>query len=213
MIVEKKITVGDIVTAAALLVTIFSALGSWYLDRQLHRREQANKIRAAAANTLVKFDRWQQVSLSFFDKALVEYDDIKQQLYKNYEFQANRNALWEKLLEDEAAMRKTHLEDHVELGYVDLYGYNPAIREVIAKLLADAEKQERVACDNARKTSQDRICKLFGRCGVKDSPTPKDKYDPADLYNQLADDTKQQVGDYGKTLTECLNPSTNPPKP
>lgn len=64
---KREITIGDMLTSASILLSIFALLLSWSQSRALEKREQANEVRNAAAETLAKFERWQEISMSIFD--------------------------------------------------------------------------------------------------------------------------------------------------
>lgn len=63
---DRTIALKDILTSLSILVSIAALLFAWGQDRQIREREQADRIRAAAAETLAKVERWEELSLWFF---------------------------------------------------------------------------------------------------------------------------------------------------
>jgi hypothetical protein len=180
-----------------------------YADRQLRRREQANKIRSAAATTLLKLDRWCDVSLSFFDKALVEYDDVKQRFLEKLDRNKNSNRHSHELLQYKADARKEHLDDHVEAGFADLYAYNSSIRQQLEGLLRMAQQEEQTAYDHAREDSEAAIGALYGT--KKEFPPRIAKYrelflegEAQGFYRKLKTITDSQTDRYREAIRSCF---------
>ncbi len=203
--IDRTVKVGDILTSATILISITSLLYTWNADQQLRRREQANRIRVAAASSLVKFDAWKSISLSFFDEALVAYDDLKQQLLANYTYEPNRNHLWKRLLELQVEVQKAHLDDDVQGGLMDLYTYNPTVRPEVETLLRKADDTEREAFGVAREQSQDVLSNLF--YGAQSVSAAEYHGHSADLYNKFAEINEQERQDLRNHIESLFKPS------
>jgi uncharacterized protein (UPF0218 family) len=64
---NPELKIGDFLTALSVLVALGGFLYLWVKDRRLRRREYADRIRRAAAETVAGLDRWRQLALSLYD--------------------------------------------------------------------------------------------------------------------------------------------------
>ena len=79
ILLKKEVAVGDLLTTASILISLIALLFSWSQSRALVQREQANKVRDAAAKTLAKLQRRQTISTPLFDEiqpSLVETSEL-----------------------------------------------------------------------------------------------------------------------------------------
>ena len=65
---NPEFSVGDILTAMAVLVSAIGILAELRKDRLLRRKELADRVRRSAGLIVAKADRWKQLSLHFFDE-------------------------------------------------------------------------------------------------------------------------------------------------
>jgi hypothetical protein len=125
---NPEVTIGSILTTVSILITIISLLFAWHKDRQLKRKEYADRIRRAAGTVTAKLERWRELSLRFFDdiQALITDADIK--ITKEQDAIATRDFLWRGLVIEQAKSSQRILDEMIEIAYIDLYGYDPDIQ-------------------------------------------------------------------------------------
>ena len=131
-----EITVGNLLTAASVLISAAALAYSWRNDRQLRRLEYADRIRYAAGLTASVFDRWQTLVQQFFDGVqplIVEIDELEAQ---GQDAAAARRALVRGMYEHRAAVRRDVREERIESAYVDLYGYDPNVHALFLATVA-----------------------------------------------------------------------------
>jgi hypothetical protein len=58
---DPQLTVGDLITAIAVLVSAVGILVELRKDRDLRRKELADKVRRSAGLIVAKLDRWRQL--------------------------------------------------------------------------------------------------------------------------------------------------------
>src|SRR3954452_16766570 len=76
---NNEIKTSDLPTSFAILISASAFLYSWSSDRALQIRRQADVVRIACAVTVEKIDRWEELTLSTFDrvqKNIVEATEI-----------------------------------------------------------------------------------------------------------------------------------------
>ncbi len=142
-----EITVGNLLTAASVLISAAALAYSWRNDRQLRRLEYADRIRYAAGLTASVFDRWQTLVQQFFDGVqplIVEIDELAAQ---GQDTAAARRALVRGLYEHRAAVRRDVREERIESAYVDLYGYDPNVHALFLATVAQLHRIDDRAFD------------------------------------------------------------------
>lgn len=197
MRLEQTVKVGDLLTSLSIIVSFTIASVAWTKDRDLRQKEQADRVRAAAAKTCVKLDRWKDISLSLFDEAKPAYVDTKELLKKRFDITEARDLLWRNLHEAKIRTSRKALDDQIEIAYADLYGYHPSVREIFAKTLDQLRSAEELAFEDLLGKTEKIVLAWDGR---------KQEYETAKLWNELVDITKNISGPYEKKINEILSP-------
>lgn len=65
---DRTIKFGEILTMVTIIVSVIALLTTLSKDRRLRISEHATKVRDAAAQTLAKLDRLEELSTSVFDE-------------------------------------------------------------------------------------------------------------------------------------------------
>src|SRR5271169_985382 len=122
----------DLLTAISVLVATSGFLYAWIKDRHLRRREYADRIRRAAAETVVALGRWRELALRLYDEIqpLITETDIKavkNQTQDPYLVDV-RDFLWHGLTSARAISLKRILDEKIESAYLNLYGYEPHVQ-------------------------------------------------------------------------------------
>jgi hypothetical protein len=198
---ERKVSVGDLLTICSLLISASLVVGAWAIDRGLRQKDEANKVRAAAAATLVKLDRWEELSLSIFNKVDPAFVNTKENLEKDSKGKLNQDAarheLWKAILQAEVDVQQKILDDHVETGYVGLYTYDPSARAGFDNVLLTLSNNQ-----------FHMYASLLTRTEALVKQAVKEKeFDPDDLYNKLDIECSASIKqDYWKSIDDTLEP-------
>ena len=153
---KTEISIGDILTTASILVSLIALLYSWSKERNLRKKEQADKIRNAAARTLSKLERWQELTGWYFDYVQHIFVEVSDFLSNDYDVLAARDLLWKNLNSSRLLIKQKILDEEIETAYVELYGYIPAIYSLVLETI-DALKsaEEKVFNNFVMKTQED----------------------------------------------------------
>jgi hypothetical protein len=197
---ERKITVGDVLTVSSILITLVAGLISFERDQILRRKEEADKVRAAAAATLVKLDRWEDMSVSIFsevDPAFIETKEtLRRRPGKIVDVDAARHQLWKAILQAQVTVQQKILDDHIEAGYVGLYTYVPDARRDFTELLTTLSNNQFHMYANLLMRTQQMVLN-----------SAKDKsFDADDFYDRLGIETIGIKNDYWKSVDDTLGP-------
>jgi hypothetical protein len=197
---ERKVSVGDLLTVCSILVSAILVVSAWTIDRNLRRKEQADKVRAAAAATLVKLDRLEELSLSIFSKVDPAFVNTKESLQKDsktkLEQDTARHELWKAILQAEVDVQQKILDDHVEGGYMGLYTYDPSAREEFDKVLTTLNNNQ-FHMYAALLTQTEKL--------VMDAVKGK-RFDPDELYDNLGIEAIGIKNDYWESVDNTLRP-------
>lgn len=134
---KEEITVGDVLTVLTIVISLIGALLglliSSYKDRQLKRKEYADRIRQAAGTIIAKLERWRELSLRYFGDIQPTITDTDIRIVKRKDFADARDFLWRNLLALRAQSTLRIVEEEIEIAYSDLYGYDPRIHALYVK--------------------------------------------------------------------------------
>lgn len=92
-VLVPEVKLGDLLTVASVLVGSLSLTYAILKDRSLRRREYADRIRKAAADTLVALDRWFEIASRYFRDAQPLLTEADMQLVATQDVTQARDAL------------------------------------------------------------------------------------------------------------------------
>jgi hypothetical protein len=160
---DSQVKAGDILTSVSLFLSAFALIVSLAKDRATRVADQANKVRLAAATTLVKFDRWQNVQNSFYDELLPDFVALSQDLKKDYDVVAVRDRFWIKGVQARARVQKKVSDEQLATGYVDLLTHFPAARDKFAFAFSYAVSLAKIASSEFMAKSEQAIFQFKGK--------------------------------------------------
>lgn len=172
----REIKVGDILTSLSILISAIILVRAWTKDRADRNKELADKIRTAAAKTLAKIDRWQELSLWFFQYTQPLFVETSEMLIKDFDVIAARDYFWKKTNEARVNISGKILEEEIEVAYVELYGYHPAVYKLFVKVVSELKEKEEVVFYDFIEYSQDTIRSYVNK---------KASYQSSELGNDL----------------------------
>lgn len=143
--IDKQIKIGDLLTSITLLISMISILYTLRKERILHQREQADRVRKAAAQTIAKLDRWSELSLSLFQDIDAIFVKASNELKENdFDRQSARDFLWVKLNLTRDNMIDKKLNENIETAYVDLCIYDPLVRAFFQGIFTRLKDEEEI---------------------------------------------------------------------
>lgn len=173
---EPKVSVGDLLTAATILIAAAGLLAELRRERLLNRRSLADKVRKSAGLIVAKVDRRRRLSQSFFDElqSIITNADIR--LVAERDALSVRDFFWRELFLLQASIARRAVDEEIELAYADLYGFDPRIEELFSGLIGRLRKIDAVMFDALVIETQ---VDIISFC-AKDGP-----FRSADLGNKL----------------------------
>jgi hypothetical protein len=155
---------------------VFALIIAWTKDRDVRVREQADRVRAAAAETLAKLERWQALQLSLYDQLqpiLVETSEI---FDREFNIIVARDYLWKQINAEHTRISSKVLDEGFETAYVDLFAYYPTIRHKFLDVVDSLKATEQNAIESLLLNTQDAVTSFQGK---------KSTYSTAQLGNAL----------------------------
>src|SRR5262245_33767280 len=137
MNISGQIDIGTLLTVASVLISAAALAYGWRKDRELRRKEYADRIRRAAGVITAKLDRWQALVLRYFDDVQPFLLEVERAAAAGEDTAAARYALLRGLYEQRAVAAQRVAEEQIESAHIDLYGYDSRIH----RLFLDAMNQ------------------------------------------------------------------------
>jgi hypothetical protein len=162
---DRTIKASDILTSLTILVSVIALLVSWTRDREIRTREQADRIRVAAAKTIAKLERWEAIQLSLYSELQPTYVELSEGLVTRFDVVASRDLLWKRITALRTHIASRLLDEGVETAYVDLVAYHAPVRETFAKVMADLRAAEEEASRRLLATTEAAILAFEGKQG------------------------------------------------
>jgi hypothetical protein len=175
-ILNPEVKLGDLLTSVSVLVAATALVTTWRRDRNVRRREYADRIRDAAARTIVALRRRRSLADRLFAAIEPRVTEADVKLVETRNAVAVRDAFWQHLVETRASLLKELFEEKLEDAYVALLGYNPAVQDLFLSALADLDELDERAYTNLLEMTQQDILAFDGR---------KEPPDTAELGNLL----------------------------
>lgn len=142
---DRTIKASDVLTSLTILVSVVALLVSWTKDRDIRTREQADRVRTAAAKTIAKLERWEAIQLSLYSELQPTYVEVSEAMAKQFNVASSRDLLWKRINALRAKIASRVLDEAVETAYVDLFAYHPSIRGTFQEVMADLRTAEKEA--------------------------------------------------------------------
>ncbi len=193
----REIKVGDILTSLSILISAAVLLRAWTKDRRDRDKELADKIRNAAAKTLAKLDRWQELSLWFYQYTQPLFIETSEMLIKDFDIVAARDYFWKKANEARVNISGRILDEEIEVAYVELYGYHPVVHGLFVKAVNELKEKEEEVFYDFIESAQDAIKSYLGK---------KASYESAQLGNNL----REMAFHFGSMLKEKTDTRLKP---
>jgi len=194
---QKTIKAGDILTSITILVSVVALILSLAKDREALVSDQANRVRAAAASTLAKLDRWQAVQLSLYQDLQPSFVQLSEDLAKQYDVVSIRDRFWKQVGEARARVAKQVLDEQLSTSYADLLTHFPAARERVAVVLGQLSVVESKASDEFMAKGEQSILSLKGK---------QASYQTPDLGNALRAAAATGAGQFKAESDRLLEP-------
>jgi hypothetical protein len=142
MKVDRTIKISDVLTSLTILISVITLAISWSKDRLTREKEQADRVRSAAAKTLTKLDRWQALQLSIFRELQPTFVETSEMLVADFNVIKVRDHLWKTINMQRTRIAAQVLEEHIETAYVDLLAHFPTVRSVFLHAFIRLKKAE-----------------------------------------------------------------------
>jgi hypothetical protein len=97
LIVDRTLKAGDVLTSLTIIVSVVALITTLTKERDTRTREQADRVRVAAAKTLAKLERWQSLQLSLYQELQPVYVDVSESLARRFDVVAARDYLWKQV--------------------------------------------------------------------------------------------------------------------
>jgi hypothetical protein len=163
---DKTIKASDLLMSVTIIVSVVALVITWAKDRDVRVREQADRVRAAAAKTLAKLERWQTLQLSLYDQLQPVFVETSEMLDKEFNLNGTRDYLWKQINAQHTRISAKVLEEGFETAYVDLFAYYPSIRQTFLDVIVSLRAAEQTAVESLLLDTQRAVMSFEGKKSV-----------------------------------------------
>lgn len=142
---DTTIKVDNLLTLATIIGSVIAFLTSWAAERDLKELQRADRMRAAAALSIAKLERWQVLHLSLYDEIQPTLVETSEMLVSNFDVGKARDYFWKTLDRQHVQILKSIQEERVDTAYLDLLAFEPSYREQYVRTLKQLREVERQA--------------------------------------------------------------------
>jgi hypothetical protein len=125
VIFDPTVSVGSILTAGSVLASALTLVYTLIKDQRLRRHEAADRVRAAAARTLVGLLRWREQVAAFYTFVDPLFVDASESLVAGESLPTVKGRLWKGLLAARSEALKERSAENLESAYAGLLAYDP----------------------------------------------------------------------------------------
>jgi len=145
------LSIGDLLTACSIITALIAVLVAWSNDRGLRRHENADRIRHSAGTVIAKMERWKERSHSFYNDLLPLFADTAAGIMKHQQRTAANAVMYRmyrEIVGAHALATSRIVDEQIEIAYVDLYGYDPKIKDLFAITICRLKQIDDSTLDN-----------------------------------------------------------------
>jgi tetratricopeptide (TPR) repeat protein len=199
---SERINFSNVLTILTIAISALSLIFSLSKDRALRQKENADKIRDAAATIMAKLDRWLELSLSIFQESqplfINTIEMLKAEFNKEeFDIEDTRNYLWKNMIRLNNEISKKILDEDLQAAHNNLFGnrplgHQPLLIKIFELKLNELEVAKNRSFDNFLSNTQDNVRAYDGR--------KKYDYKTNDLWNGLIETAKANKEEYEKNV-------------
>src|SRR5262249_34861017 len=157
---DRSVKLGDVLTSVSILVACLTLVLTWLQERRLRRKEYADRIRRAAAETAVALERWKELALRFYEEIQPLITDADVRLLQEQDVVKVRDFLWRGLVAARAETCQQIHKEKIETAYVGLYGYHPDVQATYRAAVESLRRAEQRTYDEILEHTQDDVLAL-----------------------------------------------------
>jgi hypothetical protein len=173
---DRTITIGNLLTIATVLVSVATLASALRKDRRTREREVADRVRSAAAVTLAKLERWEELARWFYQDIQPAFLEVTKSMAEEFDVPAARDLAWTRLTSARIGSAERILKEEIENAYVNLYAYEPMVYQPFTTTVAQLRRIDREVYEEFVQTAQDVVLAYRDR---------REEFHQAELGNDL----------------------------
>jgi hypothetical protein len=133
--INPEISFGDLLAIISLGVSAIALLLSWQKDRNLRRKEYADRIRHSAGAVTAKLQRWKDLSLRYYEDIQPLITEADRMLVKQRAVLDIRDLFWQGMVNARTVASQRIMDEQIEIAYTDMYGFDPRIQALFSEVV------------------------------------------------------------------------------
>ena len=194
---DRTVKASDVLTSLTIIVSVTALLISWTKDRDARTRENADRVRSAAAQTLAKLERWEELQVALYRELQPAYVETSEMLTKEFDVIAARDYLWKQINAQHIRVAGRVLDEGIETAYVQLFAYHPSVRQSFLGSMEGLKAAEEAAIAQLLLDTQGAVMSFKAK---------KAGYSTADLGNALREASFKVEAKFRKESGRALSP-------
>lgn len=155
--VDSTVKISDLLTSISVLVAGLALTYAVTKDRILRKRQQADAVRTAAAEALVKLERWAELSRSLGTNIQALLIEASELLGTSRDVGVARDYLWKGLNGTQRDLASEQRNLDIESAFVRLYGHRPETYASLQTVLQDLRKYQHACFAWLLQATQERV--------------------------------------------------------
>jgi len=204
---DNKLDFGNLLTSLTILISVAALLNAVAKDRRSREREFGDRVRAAAAKTLGKLERWQELSARLYEDVQPLFVDVSQKLHAELDAEAARDLLWRELSVARTAAEQRIVDEEIESAYVELYPYHPSVQRRFTETMSRLKAIDAAVYFDFVKQTQEQVLAYSGdRKDYRPSLLGNDlRVESARAERRLVGELEQAIGPIREFLVAVVS--------
>jgi hypothetical protein len=154
---KREVDLGDLFTPVSILIAICALFLTWLNDRDARMKTYADNIRHSSSIVSAKLERWNSLTDRYFDDIQPVLIDVSKEVIQPNGRIPARTDLFTGLRKAEGVASQRILDEQLEISYMELYGFIPALRPPFDEIRQEIKKDEEASHRRLESTLQETL--------------------------------------------------------
>lgn len=155
MTFDSTLTLGNLITVASVLVSLFTLMLTLRKDRRVREREVADRARSSASEALTGLLEWRETAVAFYLSLDTLFIEASRLLLAGASRQEARDSLWKSVTDQHEKFRAKASEGDPIAKFAGMLSYDPTTYDALSRLLTALRSTERREFLEFVETTQD----------------------------------------------------------
>lgn len=203
--VKSQISVGEILTVFAIVISAIGLGYGWYKDRVAQSREAADQVRQNTGTVTAKLERWAILSSRYYSDIQPLLIDSSLKVAETRRLDPANSILMRGLYEAQVRSSQRAIDEQVEIAYAGLYGYDPKIYDLFTAAVCQLKEREQKFAVDAVVETQDTLRANLGKPSQEINEALRSKC--AELHESLQSEMEKIIKPFREQMIKLIQSS------